>query len=309
MGKQDELKRNFGGNIAASMGRTPLRGASPPGETSPGLTVTRRNDVITIPADLVDPDPNQPREEFGEEELEQLATSIAEQGQLQTVVVYKEGERYMLVCGERRWRAVKKKGLPTINATLLKEKPDELTRVILQHNENKQRKAFTRNEEAKVYRTLMERFAMSRADVARTLAIAEADVSRALAIDEKLPEDIKEKVSSGGIALTVAYEITKVCDPDHQRELAEMAEQGATRAEIIETAKSMREVAPRKRPDRRKPDRGTAPVEITLADSHSKVMISGPAASTPETRLAALREAEAAIKSGLAEQGGNTQAA
>jgi hypothetical protein len=113
-------------------------------------------------------------------------------------------------------------------------------------------------------------------------------------------------VSSGGIAPTVAYEITKVCDPDHQRELAEMAEQGATRAEIIETAKSMREVAPRKRPERRKPDRGTAPVEITLADSRSKVTVSGPAAGTPETCLAALREAEAVIESG---QGGNTQAA
>lgn len=247
MSKQDELKRNFGGNIAASMGQTPLRGPRPAPGAMSALAVTRRNDVITVPVDLIFPDPDQPREEFGEEEIDQLATSIAEQGQLQTIVVYKEDDRYMLVCGERRWRAVKWKGLPTINATLLKEKPNEMTKLILQHQENRQRKAFTRNEEAKVYRTLMNRFGMSRADVARRLAITEADVSRAMAIDEKLPQDVKEKVTSGMIAPAVAYEITKVGDVDHQRELAAMAEQGATRADIIEAAKGLREVAPRKR--------------------------------------------------------------
>jgi ParB family transcriptional regulator, chromosome partitioning protein len=254
MSKQDELKRNFGGNIAASMGQTPLRGVSPTLGAAPVLTVTRRNDVVTVPVELVISDPDQPREEFGEEELDQLAASIAEQGQLQTVVVYKEGERYMLVCGERRWRAVKRKGLPTINATLLKEKPDEMTRLILQHQENRQRKAFTRNEEAKVFRTLMERFGMSRAEVARKLVITEADVSRALAIEAKLPEDVKEKVTSGVIAPAVAYEITKVGGADRQRELAEMAEHGASRADIIEAAKGFRDVAPRKRAGRRKVD-------------------------------------------------------
>lgn len=313
--KAENLIKAMGGNITSSIGGGPeLRGGRPAAQV-PALDVKRATNVIVIPTEMVDPDPDQPREDFGEadESLDQLSASIAEQGQLQTVVVYEEGGRYMLVCGERRWRAAKKAGLTKINATLLLERPDELMKIILQHQENRQRKALTRNEEAKVFRTLMDKFGMSRADVARKLAISESDVSRALAIDEKLPEDVKEKVAEGKIAPSVAYEITKVQDPDRQRALAELAELGATREAVAAEAKKARadagQVVAQRKPPTSRSGRGALRQEFPLGDGASKVMLTGPAASNPETCVDGLREALAQAEVVLAEQRGDAEGA
>lgn len=165
---------------------------------------------------------------------------------------------------------------------------------VLRYTENRQRKAFTRNEEARVYRALMEGFGLSKAEVARRLSVSESEVSRALAVDEKLPEDVRGKVAAGAIGVSVAYELTKVADPDRQRALAALAEQGATREEVAAEVKRVRAaagdvVARRKAPASRRPV-SVGRKEFALAGG-GRVTLTGPAAAGPDAWVAALREA------------------
>src|SRR5689334_1171017 len=78
--------------------------------------VARNKDAAIIPTDKIGPDPTQPREEFDPDELAQLAESLRTRGQLQAITVYWEEGRqlYIIVCGERRWRAAKLAGITTM---------------------------------------------------------------------------------------------------------------------------------------------------------------------------------------------------
>ena len=78
----------------------------------------KESSLKELPISDVIRDEEQPRKEFSEEALEALASSIKEHGVLQPIVVVKEGEKYKIVAGERRWRASKKAGLSTIPAII-----------------------------------------------------------------------------------------------------------------------------------------------------------------------------------------------
>ncbi len=96
-----------------------------------------------LPVDDIDPDPTQPRKHFDAEDLQGLADSMAELGQLQPILVRPSGSRYVIVAGERRWRAQKMRGHPTIEAKILGEGvPVELA----QPAENTNRAALTPQE-------------------------------------------------------------------------------------------------------------------------------------------------------------------
>ena len=108
-----------------------------------------------IPVDRIDPDPNQPRKEFTEDELTELATSMRNLGQLQPVLVRvnpNDAKRFLLVVGERRWRAAQLAGLPTLTATVTKL--NSLAAFIAQVAENVNRKDMTPMEEAAAYAKL-----------------------------------------------------------------------------------------------------------------------------------------------------------
>src|SRR5262245_30442884 len=74
------------------------------------VKIRLRTEILHLSPDLIDPDPEQPRKDFGEEGLVRLAESLRKFSQLQPVLVRKEGSRYILVTGERRWRAAKLAG-------------------------------------------------------------------------------------------------------------------------------------------------------------------------------------------------------
>src|SRR4051794_21833237 len=120
MGKADDLLRAAGGNIAESTARreTALLGVMNGSPLSPARMdgVARSKAALEIPVDKIDRDPGQPREEFDEEALSRLAESIRARGLLQPVRVRwsEERGRYVLIAGERRWRAAGMAGLPTI---------------------------------------------------------------------------------------------------------------------------------------------------------------------------------------------------
>ncbi len=249
MAKADELRRMMGANIAESSSR---RDVTPAPVLSPALAprsdgATRSKNAFEIPIDRIERDPAQPREEFDQLALERLATSIKERGQLQPVRVRLDQSRgvYVLICGERRWRAARMAGLPTLTCVVADapESAEEL--LALQLIENALREDLKPIEQAKAFRTLMDRNGWSGNRLSQELGIDQSSVVHALRMLE-LPVEVQTKVEEGRLPASTAYEISKVPDPDLQRDLAEqVVSKNLSRAE---TAERVRRVTSKAKP-------------------------------------------------------------
>ena len=126
----DSLRSKFGGNMRESVGtRPPVLSAPDHGRES---APSNRRDApslkhaLLIPVDRIVPDPEQPRREFDQESLADLAESLKSRGQLQPVRVFwnESGGCWVLITGERRWRAAKLAGIGTLQAVEVEGTPD-----------------------------------------------------------------------------------------------------------------------------------------------------------------------------------------
>ena len=179
-------------------------------------------DVIQVVAD-----PDQPRLEFSEDEIEQLAQSLRDKGQLAPIRVRWSDQlnKWIIIAGERRWRAAKHANLPTIECIFHE---DELTRseiLELQLIENLLRADLKPVEQAKAFQSLMQLNGWNGKQLAEILKIPRSSISRALAL-LNLPDEIQRDVDEGRVPARSAYEISKLADRDQQIELANRAAQG-----------------------------------------------------------------------------------
>ena len=110
--------------------------------------------VLEIKVNLIDPCKTQPRQQFDEEKLEELAASVRQHGILQPLILKAKGGRYTIIAGERRYRAARKAGLKTVPAVL--KDADEKEVLQLSIIENIQREDLSPIEEAEVIARLME---------------------------------------------------------------------------------------------------------------------------------------------------------
>nr|WP_232050900.1 ParB/RepB/Spo0J family partition protein [Arabiibacter massiliensis] len=160
--------------------------------------VQRRTDEVPIAS--VSPNPDQPRTNFKQDELEELAASIAKDGLLQPILVRPIGpQKYQIIAGERRWQACKMVGLPTVPVRI-KEADDDLA-LELALVENVQRSDLNPIEEAYGYRRMMERRNLTQSEVAQAMSKGRSTVANALRLLE-LPEDaqqmlFEEKITAG----------------------------------------------------------------------------------------------------------------
>ena len=168
-----------------------------------------------------------PREEFDEASLERLAKSLTEKGQLNPIGVRWSAEhgKWMIVHGERRWRAACLAGHSKIECRF--DEDDTVLDQALERQliENCLREDLKPIEEAKAFAQLMERNGWTGKQLAEELRIAPAKVSRALAL-LKLPEEIQSQVVSENIPARTAYELSKLKPNGTQRGLAERAARG-----------------------------------------------------------------------------------
>lgn len=151
--------------------------------------------VYRIPLDKIVPDPEQPRKEFDNLELYGLAKSMKTKGQLQPVIVRWDEElgKYVLVAGERRWRAAALAGLVELIATV-----DDTNKLRLETQliENLQRSDLSPLDEARAFDELLKLRGWTYRDLAETLGISESKVSRSVALLD-LPEEAQAKVEAG----------------------------------------------------------------------------------------------------------------
>ena len=231
MSKLDELMKHQE-NMDASLGVGYATGNTPPGmsldhaQRVPARLqgVAKSKNAIEVPVDKIQPDPDQPREEFEAEALERLAESLKAKGQLQPIRVrWDEGRGvYVIIMGERRWRAAVMARLPLMTCVVHEGALDPGEQLALQLVENALREDLRPVEQAKAYRKLMDMHNWSGNRLAKELAIDQAAVSRALALLD-LPAAVQAKVDSGELATRTAYEIGKLDDAAEQLALAERA--------------------------------------------------------------------------------------
>ncbi len=138
--------------------------------------------------------PYQPRREFREEELRELAESLKNNGLVQPPTVRRNAQgRYELIAGERRLRAAQLAGWAKIRVTLVEA--DDQTAAVMTTTENLQREDLNPIEEAVSYRTLQEKFSLTQAEVAEKVGKGRATVANATRLLE-LPEEVKQLVAT-----------------------------------------------------------------------------------------------------------------
>jgi ParB family chromosome partitioning protein len=248
MGKLDELIKAHGANISDSFGTGHAAAGLPPGlslaqaQRVPARDqgVTRSKHTVEIPVDRIQPDPDQPREDFEPEALGRLAESLRTKGQLQPIRVrWDEGcEKYIIIIGERRWRAASIAQLATLSCIVNQGpiEPGEL--LALQLVENAVREDLKPIEQAKAYRKLQELYGWSGNQLAKELSVPQPAVVHALSL-LKLPDDVQTKVESGELAPRTAYEISKLDDATEQTALAaQVVAQKMTGEQVAATVKA-----------------------------------------------------------------------
>lgn len=154
--------------------------------------------IVEINVDLVDPNPYQPRKVFSDNELVELADTIKKHGLLQPIIVRKLGDRYQIISGERRTRATKLAGLPTIKAQVY-ENLDDKTMAEWALIENIQRVDLNPVEIARSYQQLVDNHNYTHEDLSKIVGKSRSAITNALRL-LKLPEQVLEWIEEGKIA-------------------------------------------------------------------------------------------------------------
>ena len=170
-----------------------------------------------LPIQKVEPNRNQPRQDFDEEELAALAESLAEHGIIQPLTVRElDSGYYQIIAGERRWRAARMAGLTEVPVVVIEADEQKVMELAL--IENLQRQDLNPVEEALGYRALMEDFGLTQEDAAQRVGKSRPAVTNALRL-LNLSDAILEKVRSGSLSAGHARALLSVKSEKKQLEL------------------------------------------------------------------------------------------
>ena len=167
--------------------------------------------VREIEIGRISPNPEQPRMQFGEEALDELADSIRERGVLQPILLRATDAGFMIIAGERRWRAAQRAQLHTIPA--LVRDIDEAVTAELALIENVQREDLNPLEEAEGYKQLIKRHGHTQDGVSRLVHKSRSHVANLLRLLD-LPEFVRESLLKGDISMGHARAVANAPDPE-----------------------------------------------------------------------------------------------
>ncbi|MFA6194008.1 MAG: ParB/RepB/Spo0J family partition protein [Parcubacteria group bacterium] len=180
-----------------------------------------QDDFLEVPIEKVASNPQQPRHNFDEKELQDLANSIKEHGVIQPLVVAKIApDQYEFIAGERRLKASKLAGLKMV-PVIVREESGEREKLELALVENIQRHDLDVLEEARAYKKLIEEFDLTQEDVADKVAKSRSAVANKIRL-LGLPIEIQRALSEGKISEGHARSILAIENPEKQRALFEM---------------------------------------------------------------------------------------
>jgi ParB family chromosome partitioning protein len=250
----DRLAARLAANIDESMGARraaggaagpvpgPALGADPSAARYEGSS--RIKGALNIEVDRIVADPKQPRRFFEPGALTDLAESLRARGQLQPIRVRwdEDVKSWVIVTGERRWRAAKLAGLREIACVEQREERGEVDRLEDQLVENCVREDLSPIEQAEAFRAILSAKQISVRQLADSLNVSHQSIIRAVRLLD-LPDDLRDRVHSGQLAPSVATELSAIPTDEERRTVARMIRQDElNRDEAIEM---IREVAER----------------------------------------------------------------
>ncbi len=177
--------------------------------------------VYLIDINSLSPNPNQPRKRFDDVEMDELTQSIKENGILQPILAVKQDKNdYIIVAGERRWRAARKAGFDRLPVIVRDWDKLQVQKVALIENIN--RKDLNPIEEAEAFRDLLESYGMTQEELSRDIGRSRPAIANILRL-LKLPAEIKDYVIEGKLSAGHARAILSLPDTENQMSIAEQA--------------------------------------------------------------------------------------
>ena len=202
---------------------------------------TENESVITVKITDIEPNRNQPRKDFDEEALSELADSISKHGLIQPIVVRPTANgTYSIIAGERRWRASRLAGLSEIPVVI--KDIDEKSVMELALIENLQREDLNAVEEALGYKTLLETYSLTQEEIANSVGKSRSTVTNALRL-LNLNEDELDALRKGLISAGHARALLSISDEKLRRYAFEMSLKGFSVRQIENIAKQTKQKA------------------------------------------------------------------
>lgn len=193
-------------------------------------------EVVELNINEIRPNPYQPRTIFDEEALNELAESIKENGVFQPIIVKKSIKGYDVIAGERRLRASKIAGKQTIPAIIRQLSDEKMAEIALL--ENLQRENLNALEEAKAYKSLLEKLNLTQEGLAKKVSKSRSHITNMIGL-LRLPGEVQDMIIEGKITMGHARALSKLDDDEEIIKMAnEIAEKGLTVRDIEEKSEN-----------------------------------------------------------------------
>lgn len=212
---------------------------------------TEQEGMLLVKLSRIQPDPDQPRKNFDEEKLNELADSIRTYGMISPIVVKKRGALYEIVAGERRWRAARIAGLKEIPVVI--KEVDEKTSRELSIIENIQRDDLNAVEEARAYQSLIEEYGLTQEEVAARVAKNRSTITNSLRL-LKLEPEILTLLQDGKITQGHARALLAVEDTELRKKIAEKCTKENLSVREIETLVKLDKLSKAKKEKKASPE-------------------------------------------------------
>ena len=208
---------------------------------------TKHEEIVELDINELRPNPYQPRTIFDEDSLKELAESIKENGVFQPIIVKKSIKGYDVIAGERRLRASKLAGKKTIPAIIRQISDEKMAEIALL--ENLQRENLNPLEEAKAYKSLIEKLNLTQEQLAQKVSKSRSHITNMLGL-LRLPGEVQDMVTTGKLTMGHARALSKIEDKEQIVKLAEdIQDKGLTVRDVEEKS----EYVPKKHQTVRKP--------------------------------------------------------
>ncbi|HET6298346.1 MAG TPA: ParB/RepB/Spo0J family partition protein [Kribbella sp.] len=237
---------------------------APPIHTGPELAAVPGAEFAELDVKKISPNPKQPRREFDEDAMAELAHSVKEIGLLQPIVVRRLTEdTYELVMGERRWRATQEAGLTTIPAIVRETSDDVMLRDALL--ENLHRSELNALEEAAAYKQLLDDFGCTQEELSTRIGRSRPQISNTLRL-LKLPASVQRRVAAGVLSAGHARALLGLPSGDAIERLAQRIVAEGLSVRTVEEIVAMGDMSADDPTPARRRNKPVAPRLVDLAD-------------------------------------------
>jgi len=224
-------------------------------------------EVMELKIGEVSPNSNQPRQTFDDVKLSELASSIKKHGIMQPLIVKREGSKYLIVAGERRWRAAKLAGLKSVPAIIRELTSREVMEMAL--IENIQREDLNPIEEADAYDKLMTEFGLTQEQLAETVGKSRPAIANTVRL-LLLAEGVKRMIADGSLTSGHARALLGVSDKTKQEEAAaHIVERGFS---VRQTEELVKKLSVAQKPAKKKKGKKSTP-EIAQLENKLKTYL------------------------------------